>query len=472
MIYHVLCPSHPIFTSSFLPHSSSSNPPLISTVLDVARNADEKIIKKAHRKKALKYHPDKNYGDEEAGKEFRLVQEAYECLSDPAERKYYDEHRESILRGVKPGDNVEDVDFLFDVTPYHFAGCYDGYGDEEGGFFDVFSKVFWNILEGEKNGFISEGNIDEEDRTNKHLPSAFGNGSSDWKDVSHFYNCWESFSSCLSFAWADKYDPRDAESRWVRRKIDDENKKARRVAKRERNDNVIQFVAFVKKRDLRVKAAKERAESEKRKKEVTVKESTARRKVDAAAAREAWLEEREIEMLETEEQDLNAGRIRLADLDDSDDEFYSRKGKKGKKGRKGKRGKNKPQWSSDEEEEIDSDGDGNGDSDDDIKNAEGTHTDEGKEDTSIENAEDSKQVEETDVKGKETNVQVVLEELDLAEEEGEISDSSFEEEDLEPKVWKCEFCKKTFKSEAQFDNHLKSKKHKETFKKFQKKNKE
>ena len=426
-------------------------------VLDVARNADEKIIKKAHRKKALKYHPDKNYGDEEAGKEFRLVQEAYECLSDPAERKYYDEHRESILRGVRPGDDVEDVDFLFDVTPYHFAGCYDGYGDEEGGFFDVFSNVFWNILEGEKNGFISEGNIDEEDRSNKHLPSTFGNGSSDWKDVSHFYNCWESFSSCLSFAWADKYDPRDAESRWVRRKIDDENKKARKVAKRERNDNVIQFVAFVKKRDLRVKAAKERAESEKKNKEQTLKEAAAKRKVEAAAARETWLEEREKEMLETEQQDLNAGRIRLADLDDSDDEFYTRKGKRGKKGRKGKKGKNKPQWSSDDEEEED---------DDDEQN-----NDEGKEDATIENAQDDEQDEEANVQGEDADVQVVLDELDLAEEEGEISDSSYEEEDLEPKVWKCEFCKKTFKSEAQFDNHLNSKKHKETYKKFQKKNK-
>lgn len=62
-------------------------------VLNVPRDADEKTIKKAHRKLALKYHPDKTGGCEEAAKEFRLGQQAYECLSDPKERKWYDEHR-------------------------------------------------------------------------------------------------------------------------------------------------------------------------------------------------------------------------------------------------------------------------------------------------------------------------------------------------------------------------------------------
>ena len=59
-------------------------------VLNVARDADSATIKKAHRKAALKHHPDKNMNkskeeQEESGAEFKLIQAAYECLSDPQE---------------------------------------------------------------------------------------------------------------------------------------------------------------------------------------------------------------------------------------------------------------------------------------------------------------------------------------------------------------------------------------------------
>merc|ERR1712038_1178293 len=136
-----------------------------------------------------------------------------------------------------------------------------------------------------KDGWISEGNIDETEMTNAHLPSDFGCGSTDWKDVSNFYNSWESFNSCLSFAFADKYDTREADSRWVRRRMEEENKKARKVAKRERNEEVIHFVLFLKKRDPRVKAAQQRAEEERIRKEQLRKEEEQRKKVEAAAAR-------------------------------------------------------------------------------------------------------------------------------------------------------------------------------------------
>lgn len=434
------------------------------TVLSVPRDADEKTIKKAHRKLALKYHPDKNYGDEEAAKEFRLVQQAYECLSDPGERKYYDEHRESILRGVKPGDEGQyDVHFIFDVTPYHFSGCYDGYGDGEGGFFHVYLEVFQNIMEGEQKGWISEGNIDETKMPNAHLFSLdFGNGSTEWKIVSRFYSAWENFSSCLSFAWADKYDPREAESRWVRRRIEEENKKARKVAKKERNDDIIQFVSFVKKRDPRVKAAKERAAQEKALKAKAMKEEAARKKEEAAAAREAWLEEREMTMKETELEDLNAGRIRLADLDDSDDDdlYGGRRGRKSKKGRKKGRKNRTRQWSSSSDSEDDAHGNGSNDANVD------------------EDTDDMDQIaRKTPEKEQDSDILDALNVLDTADllAEQALSESSYDEEeqdqDLDPLIWKCEFCSKTFKSEAQFENHLNSKKHKETFKKWQKKNK-
>lgn len=139
----------------------------------VSRDADEKDIKKAHRKLVLKYHPDKNYGNDDAAKEFRLVQEAYECLTDPSERKWYDEHRESILRGGHgfggADDSYQGEGFVFDVTPFHFAGCYDGYGDGEGGFFTVYNKAFASIIDGELKGWLSEGNIDEQKMPNINL---------------------------------------------------------------------------------------------------------------------------------------------------------------------------------------------------------------------------------------------------------------------------------------------------------------
>jgi len=57
-------------------------------------------IKKAYRRKALELHPDRNYGDvDNATMKFAEVSSAYEVLSDPQERAWYDSHRESILRG-------------------------------------------------------------------------------------------------------------------------------------------------------------------------------------------------------------------------------------------------------------------------------------------------------------------------------------------------------------------------------------
>ena len=55
-------------------------------VLGISKNASSSEIKKAYRKKAIQYHPDKNPGDKEAEAQFKLAAEAYEVLSDPQKK--------------------------------------------------------------------------------------------------------------------------------------------------------------------------------------------------------------------------------------------------------------------------------------------------------------------------------------------------------------------------------------------------
>jgi len=61
-------------------------------ILQVERDADEKVIKKAYRKLALAYHPDKNPGDKEAEEKFKEAAEAYQVLSDKEKRAVYDRY--------------------------------------------------------------------------------------------------------------------------------------------------------------------------------------------------------------------------------------------------------------------------------------------------------------------------------------------------------------------------------------------
>ncbi|MGL5889011.1 MAG: DnaJ domain-containing protein, partial [Bacteroidia bacterium] len=60
-------------------------------VLGVGRKADADEIKKAYRKLAIKYHPDKNEGDNAAEEKFKDAAEAYEVLSDQQKRQRYDQ---------------------------------------------------------------------------------------------------------------------------------------------------------------------------------------------------------------------------------------------------------------------------------------------------------------------------------------------------------------------------------------------
>ena len=68
-------------------------------VMELERSAAIADIKKQYKKLALKWHPDRNHGTEEiATQTFKEISAAYAVLSDPNEKKWYDDHRESILR--------------------------------------------------------------------------------------------------------------------------------------------------------------------------------------------------------------------------------------------------------------------------------------------------------------------------------------------------------------------------------------
>jgi curved DNA-binding protein CbpA len=69
-------------------------------VLQVSPNADAEIIQITYRRLALKTHPDKNPGDQAAAERMRLLNEAYEVLSDPLKRHDYDETRKQSLKAA------------------------------------------------------------------------------------------------------------------------------------------------------------------------------------------------------------------------------------------------------------------------------------------------------------------------------------------------------------------------------------
>lgn len=83
--------------------------------LAVAPDADEAAIKRAYRKLALKYHPDKNPGDEAASEKFKSIGEAYEVISDEKKRAVYDKHGKKALEGGGGGEGPSDASDIFSM---------------------------------------------------------------------------------------------------------------------------------------------------------------------------------------------------------------------------------------------------------------------------------------------------------------------------------------------------------------------
>ena len=255
-------------------------------------------IKKAYRRKALELHPDRNYGKEEqATSTFAEIQAAYEVLSDPQERAWYDSHEGAILRGF---DGTEEEDngsgggrrnygYNIKLTTSddisHFIGAFHGrkidYDNVPTKFFTELAELFAKLASEESIAARMEG-ID--------IPSypPFGVREDDYDTVvKPFYAAWVGFATQKTYFWEDKYHLTDASDRRIRRAMEKENKKFRDDAIRDFNDTVRMLVSFVRKRDSRYKPNFQ-TDAERQK---ALREASAAQAARSRAANEAKMQE-------------------------------------------------------------------------------------------------------------------------------------------------------------------------------------
>jgi molecular chaperone DnaJ len=99
-------------------------------VLGISRSASPEEIKKAYRKLAIQYHPDKNPGDKQAEEKFKEVAEAYAVLSDPQKRSRYDQFGHAGMQGQPDFGGFSNIEDIFSAFGDIFGG---GFGDIFGG---------------------------------------------------------------------------------------------------------------------------------------------------------------------------------------------------------------------------------------------------------------------------------------------------------------------------------------------------
>ncbi|EQL28523.1 DnaJ like subfamily A member 5 [Blastomyces dermatitidis ATCC 26199] len=259
-------------------------------LLGLGRTATEEEIKKAYKKKALEHHPDRNYGNVEASTAiFAEIQAAYEVLSDPQERAWYDSHRDAILAGhngpaaAQYSHNIK-MTTADDITQLimKFNPRMD-FSDAPSGFFGGLRETFEQLAEEEALA-CQWGDLEPVD-----YPS-FGHKDDDYDSIRPFYSIWSGFATKKSFLWKDVYRYSEAPDRRVRRLMEKENKRLRDEGIREFNDAVRSLVAFVKKRDPRFKATVQN-EAERQK---SLRDAAAAQAARSRAANEAKLHNQQI----------------------------------------------------------------------------------------------------------------------------------------------------------------------------------
>lgn len=224
-------------------------------LLGVAKSATEDELKRAYKKQALKLHPDRNFDRvEEATALFAKVQAAYDVLSDPQERAWYDAH--GLAGGFGSGFGAYDDDIgagkvttVEDLKRYFDPMLYQNTTDGPDGIYQIASSIFTRLAQEEAEAVFDQGL----DGQFAELPK-FGDSMSNWvRETKPFYDSWLGFASKKTFAWYDQYRLRDAPDRRTRRLMESQNQKARDAARKEFNETVRTLVSFVRKRDPRFK---------------------------------------------------------------------------------------------------------------------------------------------------------------------------------------------------------------------------
>ncbi len=249
---------------------------------------------------------------EETTKLFAEVQSAYEILSDPQERAWYDSHRDAFLRGSDDtfGEHFDhnvrittanDIFKLFTL----FNARVD-FSDSPTGFYGVLRETFDTLAKEEELACEWEG-LDS-----VAYPS-FGHASDGYDDIVRpFYAVWTDFSTKKSFSWVNVCRYSDAPDRRVRRMMEKENKRFREEGIREFNDAVRSLVAFVKKRDHRYKAnVKSEAERQKTLRDAAIGQAARQRAVNQAKQAQTetvpeWMRSSEVEDHESSDEDADS----------------------------------------------------------------------------------------------------------------------------------------------------------------------
>ncbi|KAI5454891.1 hypothetical protein NCC49_002167 [Naganishia albida] len=245
-------------------------------LLNVDEEATEDEIKKAFRKAALKHHPDKNPDNIEAAtKLFADLQQAYE------ERAFYDRHRNEpvaqsdsdlfnhVRKGEKappahkrrPGEIGVTLPQLMRFFDPKLARKMD---DSTEGFFSIYRSLFDLLSSDEelhhpassKGGFSPPAYPSFGDSQTPYAPppgaSRAERDAGTW--VRDFYTVWSQFATEKKFEWVSAWDAERGEDRRVRRLMERENQKARETHRKEYNDAVRQLAAFIQNRDPRYHA--------------------------------------------------------------------------------------------------------------------------------------------------------------------------------------------------------------------------
>lgn len=247
-------------------------------LLGVEQTATHIELKKAYRRKALQLHPDKNPDDvENTTRLFNDVRVAYETLSDPQERSWYDSHKFQILmedgdRDTGFGCSEDDGDnygtyyagtTVEDIEKYFNGNLYQNFNDSINGFYSIVSVLLDKIASEEVSAGKEQklpGFQSFQDDTSfanvcdpkELLYPRMGNSKTDFELTRMFYKVWGNFQTVKTFSWADEYRYSTAPDRRTRRIMEKENRKLRDQARKAYNDIVKKFISYIKKLDPRM----------------------------------------------------------------------------------------------------------------------------------------------------------------------------------------------------------------------------